>query len=75
MVMLLQQDDCAPDVLEYFCRDFKGLMNMSVEEFKSLATHEVYDEGRGMQWRCKGVTLEYHCEDPFYCLYAERGGN
>ena len=71
-MLVLQQDDCAPDALEYFCANFKDLMGMPVEAFKKASLRETFDEGRGLRWTRGDFMLEFHCEDPYYQLH-DRG--
>lgn len=68
-MLVLQEDDCAPDAREYFNKNFADLMGLSVKEFKGCSYREAIDEGRGIRWTRGDFVLEFHCEDPYYNLY------
>jgi hypothetical protein len=66
--LIAQQDDCAPDSLETFCKDMKIKTEYSFEEFKTKA-EKVSVIDTTLQWKLKAYTLEISSDDPFYKLF------
>lgn len=66
-VVVLQQDDCAPDSLETFERHFPDFAGgLSVESFKAQALRK--EEGISVCWVLGNLELSYSADDPFYSL-------
>jgi hypothetical protein len=75
---LLSQDDCAPDALEYFERDFPAKSGgLTLAEFKEQATRKDYDchgnpcdpsDGFTAEWHLNGLILSISADDPYYEL-------
>lgn len=69
-VLLLQQDDCAPDAMESFLADFPlHSGGLSFEEFKSKACREDVDNGFTTYWYLGPLILSISADDPFYSLH------
>ena len=69
-LLLLQEDDCAPDAWESFAAKFPlHSGGMSVEKFKKLACREDFDDGFATYWRLGQLTLSVSADDPFYSLH------
>lgn len=66
MEILIQQDDCAPDALEVFEKDFEYLTKMTIQEFQKVAFEVPFE--MGFVWSHKGYRLEWFCDDPYYTL-------
>lgn len=66
MTIILQQDDCAPDSLEFFERDFTNETGLTIQEFKDKARIETCNIG--FSWTVGDYCLEWYCDDPFYAL-------
>lgn len=69
MSLLLQQDDCAPDSLEIFQRDFLIRTGMSTIYFMERAfCAQFYD---GVLYRYNGYVLEWYCDNPYWELRSD----
>ena len=69
-LLLLQEDDCAPDALESFLADFPlHSGGLSLEEFKDKAHREDFDDGFATYWYLGPLILSIHADDPFYSLH------
>ena len=69
-LLLLQQDDCAPDAWESFAAKFPlHSGGLSVEKFKKLACREDFGDGFAIYWRLGQLTLSVSVDDPFYSLH------
>lgn len=66
---LFQQDDCAPDSLEYFLKSFQKTTEMTMGEFVKKAELKTENDSMTMQWWYSKWVLEYSGDDPFYILY------
>lgn len=66
-IMVLQQDDCAPDSLESFEEGLQCYTGFSLGEFYEF----ISSTDEGFSWECKiGCwTIERSADDPFYTLY------
>ena len=64
-----RQDDCAPDALEYFLKDFLRKVGMSFREWCKLATVTHYDDGYYSQYVHGDVLVTIEAGDPFYSVY------
>lgn len=71
MIKLLQQDDCAPDSLEYFEKEFIKITKMNIKTFESKADYSLVDDGMTMRWELDDWILEYSADDPFYQLHEK----
>ena len=57
-LLLLQQDDCAPDSFESFAASFPSHSGgLSLEEFKSKARRESFDAGFAIYWHLGDLSL------------------
>ena len=69
-LLLLQEDDCAPDAWESFAAKFPLYSGgLSVEKFKKLACREDFDDGFATYWHLGQLTLSVSADDPFYSLH------
>lgn len=69
-LLLLQQDDCSPDALESFDANFPlHSGGLSLEEFKSKAHREDFDDGFATYWYLDRLILSISADDPFYSLH------
>jgi hypothetical protein len=69
-ILLLQEDDCAPDAWEYFIADFPSYSGgLSFDEFKSKARQEDVDDGFTKYWYLDKMVLSISDDDPFYSLH------
>lgn len=64
---LLMQDDCAPDAIEYFCKNLIEKFGITFMDFMERGTRSYPDE-LTLEWRYKGYVLSFHGDDPFYKL-------
>lgn len=67
MKILFQEDDCAPDALEYFEEKMQSLLHLSIKEFQNIAQAKSYDTGT--DWSYEDKILRWCQEDPFYALF------
>lgn len=65
MNYLLIEDDCAPDALEYFEKNFTKIVGLTIREFEALAK-PMEDNEFGTEYN--GFVLEYFPEAPQYHL-------
>lgn len=63
---ILQQDDTAPDALEYFQEQLIRETGLSLWDFQQKAFRA--DFPMGMIWSHKGYRLSWFADDPFYTL-------
>ncbi len=63
-MIFFQQDDTAPDSLEFFERDFMKELGMTIQEFKDNAKIETCNIG--FSWTIGEYCLEWYCDDPVY---------
>lgn len=68
---LTQQDDCAPDSLEYFDKRFEKILGCTRKEFKNKSVYTSVDDGYSHYWRFENYILEIHADDPYYKLSIE----
>jgi hypothetical protein len=69
-LLLLQQDDCAPDSFESFAASFPSHSGgLSLKEFKSKARRESFDAGFAIYWHLGDLSLSISADDPFYSLH------
>ena len=69
-LLLLQQDDCAPDSLESFATNFPlHSGGVSLDEFKNKARREEFDGGFAIYWHLDQLILSISADDPFYSLH------
>lgn len=66
--VILQQDDCAPDSLEYFIEKFKELISISPSEFRHDATKEEIDNGYQTDFYLGDYKLSICADDPYWSL-------
>lgn len=67
--ILLKQDDCAPDSMEHFLKEFEKLFNISFKEFKSMSKYS--DDIDYFKWEYLNIIVEWCIEYPFYIVYKE----
>lgn len=63
---VLQEDDCAPDSLEYFEAQMQEKLGLNIAEFKAKAEHSVKDDCD--MWVFNGYRLEVSPDHPWYTL-------
>jgi len=69
-LLLLQEDDCAPDARESFLANFPlHSGGLSLEEFKDEARCEDFDDGFATYWYLGPLILSISADDPFYSLH------
>jgi hypothetical protein len=66
-IKLFQQDDCAPDSMEYFEEQLVKEIGINSYKFKLDAKFKEAD--MTLSWELNGYLLEYSGDDPFYILY------
>ena len=64
---ILRQDDCAPDSMEYFEKQFLEMFKITFRQFKIQATKTSND--RGVDYSDGDIKVEWSIEDPFYKVY------
>lgn len=69
LTKLFQQDDCAPDSLEYFESKLYEEVGVSLIGFKDQG--EFTHGGDCMDWVLDGYVLSVSADDPFYILSKE----
>ncbi len=69
LIKLFQQDDCAPDSLEYFENKLYEEVGFSLAEFKYQG--EFTCGLNFMDWVLDGYVLSVSSDDPFYILSKE----
>jgi len=67
MPKLFQQDDCAPDSLEYFNYQLQEKTGMSISEFKATGTRADPDD-MTIRHLNDIYYLDYCADDPYYEL-------
>jgi hypothetical protein len=69
-LLLLQEDECAPDAQESFLANFPlHSGGLSLEEFKGKARREVFDDGFAICWYLDQLILSISADYPFYSLH------
>lgn len=69
LIKLFQQDDCAPDFLEYFESKLYNEVGTSLSCFKEQG--ELTCGLNSMEWVLDGYVLSISADDPFYILSRE----
>jgi hypothetical protein len=68
--LLLSQDDCAPDALEFFERDFPAAAGgLTLAEFKLQARRQEFVDSLATYWYLGRLILSISADDPFYELH------
>lgn len=67
--ILLQQDDCAPDSMEYFKKEFYKTTGYTFDFFKAVADFE--DLNDSFKYEYLGIVVEWCIEDPYYKVYLK----
>jgi len=65
---LLQQDDCAPDALEYFIKDLKEKFDIDFNIFKDKSEVKSLECEYYTEYHYNGYFLEISADDPYYKL-------
>ena len=66
---LLIEDECAPDAREFFEKEFKEKVGVSLQEFREKAVREKNkDDGYSVVYIYVGFKLSYSADDPYYHL-------
>ena len=65
---VLQEDDCSPDAMETFSREFEKLVGCSIREFKKMARKDVWEDGACIVHRLHPWRLSMCADDPYYLL-------
>lgn len=68
MQTILEQDDAAPDSLEYFDKRFEELVGITRQEFTSKAEKRVVDGGYSVFYKWQNYQLETHADWPYWVL-------
>ncbi|MCK9543755.1 MAG: hypothetical protein M0R03_17180 [Novosphingobium sp.] len=66
--LLLVQDECAPDSLEYFDKKFLTIVGESRESFKKTAVKRTYLDDLIFEWSKNNFILHISGDFPFYSL-------
>jgi hypothetical protein len=74
MVLILAEDDCAPDSLAFFKKEFEKLMNMTVSDFISKAKKVSQNEYE-MQYVWNNYSLGGDSSHPWYELHKLEEGD
>lgn len=69
MERILSQDECAPDALEYFKKDFLKLFEVDFEDWKKSAIKSSPDEGYTMIWDKGNIQVIYSADSPYYEVF------
>lgn len=69
-MLILEQDECAPDSLEYFERDMKEKIGISLQEFKKNALVVENDYDYILEY-C-GYRLQTSADNQYWKLYDQR---
>ncbi len=67
--LVLQQDDCAPDSMEYFEKQFLEMFKTTFTQFKIQAKKTTQE--MGADYDKDNIHIEWSCEDPFYKVYKK----
>ena len=67
--LILQQDDCAPDALEFFLKDFEKMFSMTLQEFKKQALRREVDDGYEIIYTRDDIEVTIEAGDPWYKVY------
>ena len=65
--LILQEDDCAPDAIEYFGHEFERITGLTVDEFKKKSFRAPLQDA--FIYSHKGYRLMFSADDPCYKLY------
>ena len=65
---VLQEDDCAPDAMETFSREFEKLVGCSIQEFKKTADRYLLGGGVRIVRYLHPWKLSICADDPYYLL-------
>lgn len=71
--VIAQEDDCAPDALEYFNKSMAKETGMNVEEFKAKAIKVEFK--MGYEYTYREFALSWYADDPFYLLEREENND
>ena len=66
--IVLQQDNCAPDGLEYFDIRFQQIVGMSRHDFMAIAERSSTDNDYFMEWSYNGYVLSINAGDQYFVL-------
>lgn len=66
-ILLLVQDECAPDAHEYFVKAMETKYNLTLEMFYTFGTKTKFG------WKYEDYCLEYYPDAPQYHLFRLRG--
>lgn len=68
MTLLFQEDDCAPDAYEYFCKKFKAEVGMEFQEWK---IGKLIDDEYIISYENEMYLAEISESDPYWKLYKK----
>lgn len=68
MTLLFQEDDCAPDAYEYFCKKFKQEVGM---EFQVWKIGKLIDDEEIISYEDEFYLAEVSAGDPYWKLYKK----
>jgi hypothetical protein len=66
-ILLLSEDECAPDAREYFIKKMEKLFKLSFKKIKEAGTRVDPDHAT-MEWHYQDYILSIAADDPFYKL-------
>lgn len=69
MHLILQEDDCSPDSLESFDREFLQITGKTRTEWKESAV--LVENGYNITYKGNGYTLTCSADSPYWELYAD----
>lgn len=68
MTLLFQEDDCAPDAYEYFCKKFKQEVGIEFQEWK---IGKLIDDEEIISYEDDKYLAEIRQDDPYWKLYKK----
>ena len=67
--LLVQEDDCAPDALEYFEKELIKLTGANVKTFREASTKNLNEFGDEVSYMWLNFELTSSADDPYWKLY------
>lgn len=68
-IIVLQEDECAPDALEYFQINFELMFNISFKEWLKKAEYKDIDDGYGSEYTLGDIEVSYYADAPYWVIY------
>ena len=69
MTLLFQEDDCAPDAYEYFCKKFKAEVGIEFKDWKAGRTNISEDAPYETILQDDTYKVSIDAGDPYWKLY------